>query len=414
MRRVVYQLHLWIGLVLGVYFAFLGLTGSTLVFKTEIERALAPDLYEVAVPASSTRERIDTLLAGFQRAHPGVTSFSARLPQSPDDALIINYIPATPPDWHGPTINPYSPVEPMVSQGRHDRHEVFIDPYTGRTLGDHLVGGTFFYVVHNLHAHLLLEGYGYAFHTYAVLILFVLVVSGLWLWWPSLTHFRKQFKARTRIKFGASFKRIVVDLHNTAGFYAFVVLLAIVTTATLHFWPGPAEAIFLSVSKGLHRPTSDTAELTTPSSARCTRDVEADRYERGVARARSAVPGLSALGIDIDPDTTTVLLGVQADHFVSPRLTSVTLCGLDGRIEQVQSPASTPFDTRIGNWVMFVHFGQWGPGMAFYAIKAIWFLTGLCPAILFASGCTMYVTRQGAKRKKKRSDARVLAGDPAA
>ncbi|WP_416366234.1 PepSY domain-containing protein [Sphingomonas aerolata] len=40
MRRV----HLWLGLTIGVLFAFAGLTGSLLVFYPEIDAALSPAL----------------------------------------------------------------------------------------------------------------------------------------------------------------------------------------------------------------------------------------------------------------------------------------------------------------------------------------------------------------------------------
>ena len=44
-RRAAFQLHLWSGLLLGLYTAVIGLTGSALVFRDEIERALRPTLY---------------------------------------------------------------------------------------------------------------------------------------------------------------------------------------------------------------------------------------------------------------------------------------------------------------------------------------------------------------------------------
>ncbi|WP_321969267.1 PepSY-associated TM helix domain-containing protein [Paraburkholderia tropica] len=408
MRGLLHFAHLWIGIVLGAYFALLGLTGSTLVFKSEIERALAPDLYKVATPTSATpttRFPLDTLIADFQRNHAGVTNFSIQLPQSLDDSMIINYIPATPPDWHGRVINPYSPVAPPVAQGRHDRHELFIDPYTGKALGEHLVGGTFFYVVHNLHAHLLLEDIGYTFHTYAVLFLLVLVASGLWLWWPSVGHFRKQFKARTRIKFGASIKRIVVDLHNTIGFYVFVVLFSIVTTATLHLWPGPARWLFLSVNDKLHD-SLRAIPATSTITAQRGQAFSTLPYSRAVELARSVEPSRVPVRVDIDSGITTVMLGSLPDHLVSPRLTSVSLRATGPATIQVQSPASVPLDSRIDSWIMFVHYGQWGPGGAFYFIKAIWLIAGLSPTVLFVSGCTMYLNKHAARRKAERSRSR--------
>ena len=47
--------HLWRGLVVGVIVSVVGVTGSVLVFQTEIDRALNPDLYY----SEKTGKRLD-------------------------------------------------------------------------------------------------------------------------------------------------------------------------------------------------------------------------------------------------------------------------------------------------------------------------------------------------------------------
>lgn len=49
LRQAIFQVHLWVGLVLAVYAVAIGATGSLLVFADEIERCLEPHLYSVAV-----------------------------------------------------------------------------------------------------------------------------------------------------------------------------------------------------------------------------------------------------------------------------------------------------------------------------------------------------------------------------
>lgn len=408
MRKCLQWLHLWIGLVLGIYFAFMGLTGSALVFKTELHAALTPSLYRVDVPRAPAYMPLDTLIDVFEKTHPGVDSFSVRLPLAADASEVFNYIPANPPGWHGATINPYSPVAPPVAQGRHDRREWFIDPYSAKVLGEQLVGGTFFYVLHNLHAHLLLEGIGYTFHTYCVLFLLVLVISGLWLWWPSTKNFRKQFKARTRVKFGASVKRIVVDLHNAAGFYALTVLLAIVVTATLHFWPAQASALISQVVRLLPKSNAGTdlpANVAVISNNDCASPVAAARlatYQEIVSSVAHAEPSLSVLEIDVSRGNPVVLMGSRRAHMVAPLLTSVTVDACTARVKSVQSPRTLPADVGVANWIMTVHFGQWAPGIAYYLVRAIWCLAGLCPSILFLSGLMMYLNKRKAKQQVRR------------
>jgi uncharacterized iron-regulated membrane protein len=42
-----FQVHLWSGLTLGLYFVFVCLTGSIIVYKKELERLQIPNLVHV-------------------------------------------------------------------------------------------------------------------------------------------------------------------------------------------------------------------------------------------------------------------------------------------------------------------------------------------------------------------------------
>src|SRR5271169_1610214 len=48
-RKAVFQLHLWMGITLGLYILVISLTGSVMVFRTEINQALKPKPLTVAV-----------------------------------------------------------------------------------------------------------------------------------------------------------------------------------------------------------------------------------------------------------------------------------------------------------------------------------------------------------------------------
>src|ERR1700712_1772269 len=70
-RRMAFQVHLWSGVLIGLYSAVIGLTGSALVFREEIERSLRPALYELAPLAMSPpRPTLDQLLATANQALP--------------------------------------------------------------------------------------------------------------------------------------------------------------------------------------------------------------------------------------------------------------------------------------------------------------------------------------------------------
>ena len=57
LRRRMLFVHRWLGIILGVYFVMLGITGSLLVFAREIDRALNPELLTMPPRVSVSRCR---------------------------------------------------------------------------------------------------------------------------------------------------------------------------------------------------------------------------------------------------------------------------------------------------------------------------------------------------------------------
>jgi uncharacterized iron-regulated membrane protein len=48
LRRAIFQVHLWCGILVAAYAIVIGLTGSALVFRSEMVRSLQPGLYHIA------------------------------------------------------------------------------------------------------------------------------------------------------------------------------------------------------------------------------------------------------------------------------------------------------------------------------------------------------------------------------
>src|SRR5687768_5585228 len=71
LRRALFQIHLWIGLGLGLYIVMLSLTGSVLVYRNELDAWLRTP--RPAFDAKATRLTADELKAVAERAYPGYT-----------------------------------------------------------------------------------------------------------------------------------------------------------------------------------------------------------------------------------------------------------------------------------------------------------------------------------------------------
>src|SRR5688572_1859380 len=81
-RRAVVQLHLWIGLLLGLYIVVLSVSGSVSVLRPDVHRWFVPR----SVPVEGTKLTGDALQEAVRRTYPRyeVTSvFERRRPEAP-------------------------------------------------------------------------------------------------------------------------------------------------------------------------------------------------------------------------------------------------------------------------------------------------------------------------------------------
>ena len=69
LRRAVFQVHLWSGLGVGLYIVVISLSGSILVYRSELRQTFNPE--PRIVSASGDRMSAKGLLDAAWRAYPG-------------------------------------------------------------------------------------------------------------------------------------------------------------------------------------------------------------------------------------------------------------------------------------------------------------------------------------------------------
>ncbi len=151
-------LHLYTGLTAGFFLVVLGTTGALLAFEEEIDRGLNPHL--AFVQPHGEHLRLEQLTPKAVAAYPGYRASALILPERADLSLIVSLV-------EGDTRNYLA---------------VFIDPYTGKVLGDSAHANQFMSVVHRIHTRLALGGFGSALTFLGALGLIVLAASGVRLW----------------------------------------------------------------------------------------------------------------------------------------------------------------------------------------------------------------------------------------
>lgn len=215
-RKFVNNLHLWFGLGSGIILFVVCLTGTIYTFRAEIERWVEPAKYYSSVQREN-RLSADSIVSMVEAAKQAkVTAFTV-----PSDASL---------NWQVTAKKQAAGKQPKAKvEGGAKPKTYFVNPSTGLIEGEQ--GGStseFFTTVMQLHRWLLMEDYGGRIIVGVATLIFVfMLLSGLVLWFPAKLRLIRQVLT---VKTSANWKRVNHDLHNTLGFYSFIVLLVMALT----------------------------------------------------------------------------------------------------------------------------------------------------------------------------------------
>ncbi|HEX4350398.1 MAG TPA: PepSY-associated TM helix domain-containing protein, partial [Verrucomicrobiae bacterium] len=211
LRRAVFQIHLWAGVALSLYCVAIGLSGSALVFRSEIDDWLHSELR-------------------IQRGTPKITTDAA-----------VHAIETARPGWHGVGLEDLDKTDratallmrqnnaPLTANYR----QVSFNPYTGQVVLDRMRYSGVLGWMTNLHYYLLAGDTGLLVSGWMAIGLLLLCVTGLILWWPGVRRWASRLILRRR----ASWRRINWDLHVVTGFWANALLLVITLTGIYFAFP---------------------------------------------------------------------------------------------------------------------------------------------------------------------------------
>ncbi len=209
-RRAMFQIHLWVGLAVGLYVVVLSLTGSALVYRTELDLLWASPratLDERATPMTA-----DQLRAAAEQAYPGWTVagvYEGRYHAGAPGGRASR----RPPD----------PTASIVLERDGERKDRLFNPYTGADLGANMTNGQSFVLwLARLHDDLLLDRrIGTRVNSAISLVFTVLVLTGAVVWWPGVARWKRSVS----IRMTAGWRRFNWDLHSALGFWLFAFML---------------------------------------------------------------------------------------------------------------------------------------------------------------------------------------------
>jgi len=368
LRKIIFFIHLWFGLFIGVYFTIAGVTGSILVFQEDIQvHYLMPERTAVTPPTPAAKLMpLSKIIAGLRKDFP--------------DATDNNFALITPPETPGGAWFLRLPSGKKT-------YATTVNPYTGQVIRQYPSNETWLDWVDDLHVNLLKKAPGKIANGYLGLLAGILLLSGIWLWWPATL---RQIKLRSTIKRGAGIQRVIADLHNVFGFYSFLLLLAVTLTGSVIVFYAPVQKVVISVvgkSRRLPPP-----KVVPPPGAHWL------PIDALLPAAEKIAPESSFVFILFPTQPRQAFLCYKrAKEGIWPD-TRIYINPYNGKVLRVDSDSTDPLDTRIMRSASTIHFGRWG----YLGIKILYAIIGLIPLGLFITGVLMYIRSRRTKVRRQR------------
>lgn len=350
LRKALFQVHLWPGVLLSLYVIVISLSGAALVFEDEIRMASMPGIHYDASRIAS----VSLVIAKARESFPGsrLTFVTFPYEESPRWALLLE-------DAGGKSHTVYADMLTSEPQARGGR--LFID------------------WVLDLHVYLLMGRTGFIVNCIAGIGLLVLAISGLVLWWPGVRLWQRALGVSLRGKW----KRVNYDLHNSIGIWTLLIVSWWGFTAVCFLFPTQVTAVVnvLSPLKGMKEPQAVEPPGSTAIGS----------LESIVARQPSTAPGfLSGISLPEKPGGPVLL---YIDRLKPVDFSHQDIDTFDRQTGRLLSVWHYGEKHSLGDWLVWLvyplHFGTlWG-----LPVKILWALFGLGLATLSVTGVLMYWNR---------------------
>ena len=230
LRKLWFQIHKWIGLLLAIMIIPLSLSGAALVWHDWLDETVNPQRYVVSASGP--------LLA------PSAYVASARKAIEPGGRIsTLRY-----PEHGGPVV--VTAIEGVQQGGPPRRTNVWIDPATGAVLDVAVGNADVVRFLHGLHGSFFIPGIGRQIVGWLGVAMLISALTGLWLWWPAIGRWTRGLRWKRARNFDA-------NLHHQMGFWIAIPLTMLSFTGIWISFP-----IFFAALTG---PSADAQRMSADS-----------------------------------------------------------------------------------------------------------------------------------------------------
>ena len=284
-KKTIRNIHLWLGLSIGLLVFIISITGAIYAFQEEITNAFRKD----AIYNSETNiEHKKTLsIAVLEKKVNAYTNEKhpihwVNIANNKNINYIFYYYETNPNAW-----NYFD--EYIIYKS------VYVNPFTGAIEGVYDEKNSFFNIVKFIHWSFLLKG---EWGTYVVgiptLIFVIMLITGIILWWPKNKKARKQ-RFWFQWKNVKNWRRKNYDLHSILGFYASFIALIAATTGLFYAFYFVQALLYFTFSGGETTiPNFDQYKTTEPIESR-----NAHTLDKVASKVEECYPDAYGYSIDL-------------------------------------------------------------------------------------------------------------------
>lgn len=360
-RKVIFQIHLWIGLTVGLYIMLMSITGVLQVFYDEISLLLNP-----RVQVGSKRLSLSAIEKAAAETSPGSRATWIHLARDID-----------------------SPVEVILKNDNSStKTVVLVNPYTGVVLGQK--NGLLLFL-RDFHFNLLLGKNGKTLNGIGACFLLALAATGLIAWWTRAGS----LLGKVTIDLKANWKRLSFDTHSAVGALALPVIFIWGTSALSFVFADQFKQVVKHVvpdGQSAAAPAPDSVSASPRQSPRISwLALPHGNVDRFIQTAQDDGFAVTWIKLPASPDANnrarltlvnSSLGGEDAHTFVDIDTTS-------GLVTAISKPEDRKRIERLMSWLEALHFGHWAGTFS----RALWVVIGLAPAVLFVTGASMWCNR---------------------
>ncbi|QNK63251.1 PepSY domain-containing protein [Pedobacter sp. PAMC26386] len=438
-RKLLNDIHLWIGLASGLIVLLVCFSGTIYVFNTEIREAANPELFKI-IEVKHTRLTPEGLALKVEQASLGKV-VAMKIPANPQHTWQFSVRKKEIDKGGSKVETDIQGQRPAAQEGEKRPHKkehnkgrgkdekkgksaekgggrpviYYVNPYTGEILGNSASlkssAVNFMGYMFSLHRWLLLDKiekpiFGElenrklgSYITGTATIIFTLgVITGIAIWFPRKM---KSWKQGLKVKWSGSWKRINHDLHNTLGFYSCIFLFLMGITGPLFSFSWYRDGLRMTL--GTYKAEGKGEEKVLSSkliSGRTNRLTVTDYLT--VANNIFDYSGDYSVNLPKDSAGTVNVMKYKNGFFAPSAADKLTLDQYSGKVLDVVKFSDLPFNERISGSLKSLHLGD------VYGMftKLIYFLACLIATSLPVTGTLIWLNKM--KKKKKPMKALVI------